>query len=157
VAPDYVFVLSGRTAVRITHPRREEGETWRSFATYVADHQSEPRSWEIPRGYPPKLAIHPPVVFFWGSATVWWSYTDNSLPRRAGCRTFSEDVIAVYRVGWHWVVLTELGVTVLDDMLETEVARFATADVVVNHRWDGDTLVMQDLRGKTTRYDCSAL
>lgn len=151
----YAILLYGRDLVCVLEDNRQADNQWRSFAIDVNGRRAAGEAREIPVGYAPRVAIHPPYIFFWGSATVWWSSLDDS--RSGGARTFSEDVLALYRLRDCWVVVTELGVAVLDGAFERQVRHFSVDEVVVDHKWTGDVLSVEDLEGKIIDFDLSSI
>jgi len=150
----YAFFFCGMDVVYIREERRQSTDVWRPFAISVNDCRAmgEPR---IPVGYPPRVAIHAPLVFFWASATVWWSSLEEL--GSGGERTFGGDVLAVYRLRDNWVVITELGIVVLDPGFEREVRSFWLDEVVIDFKWSGHVLSLKDLQGRVLDFDLSSI
>src|SRR5262249_26137600 len=146
----YAVFLCGADTVCVIEEAHQSNDLWRSFKVEVNGRATGERR-EIPMGYAPRLAIHAPLVFFWASDRVWWSSLHES--GSEGMQVFSEDVVAVYRLRDHWVVVTELGAVVLDGAFERRIRQFSIDEVVVHHRWSGDVLSLEDLQGRVIDID----
>lgn len=140
--------------VSVREERRQSTDLWRPFSVYVNDCRA-PGEPKIPVGYAPRVAIHAPLVFFWASATVWWSSLDEL--GSGGAHTFDEEVLAVYRWRENWVVITELGIAVLDAGFEREVRNFRLDEVVIDFKWSGDVLSLKDLQERVHDFDLSSI
>jgi hypothetical protein len=150
----YALFLCGRDVVFVREERHQSTDAWRPFAIYVNDRHvmGEPK---IPYGYAPRVAIHAPLVFFWASTTVWWSSLEEL--GSEGAHTFNEEVLAVYPLRDNWVVITELGIAVLDGSFEREVRNFWLDEVVIDFKWSDDVLSLKDLQGRIRAFDLSSI
>ena len=94
--------------------------------------------------YPPGIAVSDAHVAVWAGLRL---YLAPLAGGRLAHYPQDEEVHAAYPVGALWCLVRELSVTLLDPFAGREVARYEHNEVLVDQRWSGDRLLLEDFEG----------
>ncbi len=95
--------------------------------------------------YPPGIAVSDTHVSIWAGLRLYMAPLAEGRPARY---PQDEEVRAAYPVGALWCLVRELSVTLFDPFAGREVARYGHHEVLIEHRWSADRLLLEDFEGR---------
>lgn len=95
--------------------------------------------------YPPGIAVSDAHVAVWAGLHLYMAPLAGG---RLARYPQDEEVHATYPVGALWCLVRELSVTLFDPFAGREVARYGHIEVLIDHRWSADRLLIGDFEGR---------
>jgi hypothetical protein len=139
---DIVFV-TGTSVTRIsvtastTVPDRSQRVTFTTVG-------SPSTSYEIPTWRPLSFGYARGAAFVWSARTL-IALPSESNPELTSFE-FNEDLLLVFKVGLGWLLVCESSVRLVGDE-GAELDRIELGEIVAEAHWQGDTLLVVDVRG----------
>lgn len=95
--------------------------------------------------YPPGIAVSDTHVAVWAGPRLYMAPLAGGRPARY---PQDEEVRAAYPVGALWCLVREMSLTLFDPFAGREVARYGHNEVLIDHRWAADRLLLGDFEGR---------
>jgi hypothetical protein len=112
------------------------------------------RQLEFPAGYPPGIAIHPPFLFIWGAAQLYWGEVKNGSCELQELE-YDDEIRAIFPINGEWCIISETEVRKMDSMLNRTSKQYYHNEVITRFWRENHFLVVEDFEGTVLSFDFS--